>query len=93
MAEAFCLVDTHYQESKPVVEQTVGKTEAFCSVDTHYQELKSEDKSGVDNVKVFCLTDTRYQASDPKSRPLHEVSEGALGKNDLYSQFSFQPSF
>ena len=30
MAEAFCLVDTHYQESKPVVEQTVGKTEAFC---------------------------------------------------------------
>jgi hypothetical protein len=29
-AEAFCLVDTHYQESKPVVEQTVGKTEAFC---------------------------------------------------------------
>jgi len=62
-------------------------------VDTHYQELKSEDKSGVDNVKVFCLTDTRYQASDPKSRPFHEVSEGAFGKNDLFSQFSFQPSF
>jgi len=41
-------VDTHYQESKPVVEQTVGKTEAFCLVDTHYQESKSNDKSGVD---------------------------------------------
>jgi hypothetical protein len=84
-AEAFCLVDTHYQESKPVVEQIVGKTEA-------YQEFKSEDKSGVDKVKAFCLADTRYQAFDP-ARPFHEVSDGAFGKNDLFSLFSFQPCF
>jgi len=104
---AFCLADTRYQargqvltkdqnntaESKPVVEQTVGKTEAFCSVDTHYQELKSEDKSDVDKVKAFFLADTRYQAPDPKSRQFHEVSEEAFGKKDLFSQFFVQPSF
>ena len=80
-AKAFCLVDPHYQESKRVVEQTVGKTEAFCLVDTHYQESKSNDKSRVDKERAFCLADTRSQASDP-TRPFHEVSDGAFGKND-----------
>jgi len=64
-AKAFCLVDPHDQESKRVVEQTVGKTEAFCLVDTHYQESKSNDKSRVDKERAFCLADTRSQASDP----------------------------
>ena len=34
-----------------------------------------------DKERAFCLADTRYQASDP-TRPFHEVSDGAFGKND-----------
>jgi len=58
-------VDTHYQESKPVVEGAFGKNDLF----SQFSFQPSFSKPEACQPAAFCLADTRCQAPDPKSRP------------------------